>query len=163
MIAAAQVIFCNQSGEACLDWLALELERGGVSSSPTEWRGYEVVVPQLLISTAPVPLTVQVDADPSYVPDEIAELAEEAKSILPVDLHEMLARCDARLDIMSTTPPRTAETESAITVFAQSDLDPAQPDVERVLLLLSVITGGFLIDCINGRLRVPGGIEWIRL
>jgi len=89
-----------------------------------------------------VPLTVQVDADPAYVPDEIAELAEEAKPILSPQLQESLARCDARLDIMSTTPPKTAETESAITVFAQTDLDPDQPEVERVLLVLSTITAG---------------------
>lgn len=163
MIAAAQVVFRNQCDDACLDWLATELEKAGVSCSPTEWRGYEVVVPQLLIRTAPVALTVQVDADPAYVLDEIAELAEEAKSILPAQFHEMLARCDTRLDIMSTTPPRTAETKSAITVWAETDLDPTEPDVERVLLLLSTITGGFLVDCVNGRLRVPGGTEWIRL
>lgn len=112
MIVAAQVVFSNQHGDACLTWLSGELEKAGVSCSPTEWRGYGAVVFRLLVPTAPVPLTIQVDADPAYVPEEIAELAEDAKPILSAQVHERLARCDARLDIMSTTPPKTTETET---------------------------------------------------
>lgn len=163
VIAAAQIVFSNQHGDACLAWLSVELEKAGVPCSPTEWRGYGAVVPQLLVPTAPVPLTVQIDADPAYVPDEIAELAEDAKPVLSVQLHETLARCDARLDIMSTTAPTTTETESAITVVADTDLDPKQPEVERVLLVLSAITVGFIVDCVHGRLRAPAGREWMPL
>lgn len=161
MIAAAQVVFSNQRGDACLAWLSAELEKAGVSCSPTEWRGYGAVVPQLLVPTAPVPLTVQVDDDPSYVPDEIAELAEDARPVLSPPHHAKLAQCNARLDVMSTTPAKTTETDAAITVVAQTDLDPRQPEVERVLILLSTITAGFVVDCVHGRMRVPDGAVWI--
>lgn len=163
VIAAAQVVFSNEHGDGCLGWLAAELHKAGVSCSPTEWRGYGAVIPQLLVPTAPVALTIQVDDDPAYVLDEIVELAEDAKHVLSAQLHGRLAQCDARLDIMSATPAKTIETDSAITVFAQTDLDPERPEVEHVLLTLSTITAGFIVDCVNGRLRVPGATGWIPL
>ena len=160
MIAAAQVVFRNQHGGGCLDWLAIELQRAGVSCSPTEWRGYGSLVPQLLVPTSPVSLTIQVESDPAYVPQEISELAEEAKPLLSTDLSSALASCDTRLDIMSTTPTKVTETDRAISVFAQTDLDPGTPEVERVWFLLSTITNGFIVDCVNGRLCAPGGRAW---
>jgi len=163
MIAAAQVVFRNQQGEGCLEWLATELQRAGVTCSPTEWRGYGAAVPQLLVPISPVSLTIQVDSDRDYIPEEIAALAEEARPLLSTELSSSLALCDTRLDIMSTTPTKVTETDRAISVFAQTDLDPANPEVERVLLLLSTITGGFVVDCVNGRLCVPGGFKWMAL
>ena len=163
MIAAAQVVFRNHRGHGCLDWLSTELQRAGVICSPTEWRGYGAVVPQLLVPTSPIQLTIQVDSDPAYVPDEIAELAEDAEPLLPSELGASLRSCDTRLDIMSTTPSKVTETNREIAVFAQTDLDPANPEVERVLLLLSAITEGFIVDCVNGRLRAPRGRQWTAL
>jgi hypothetical protein len=163
MIAAAQVVFRNCRGDGCLDWLSTELQRAGVTCSPTEWRGYGAVVRQLLVPTSPVPLTIQVDSDPAYLPDEIAELAEDAKPLLISELSASLRSCDTRVDAMSTTPPKVTETDRESAVFAQTDLDPANPEVERVLLLLSATTEGFIVDCVNGRLRAPRGREWTAL
>ena len=163
MIAAAQVVFRNGHGENCLEWLSTELQLAGVTCSPTEWRGYGAVVPQLLVPTSPVSLTIQVDSDPAYVPEEIAELADDAKPLLSSDLDASLRSCDTRLDIMSTTPTKVTETDREMSVFAQTDLDPARPEVERVLLALSEITGGFVVDCVNGRLRAPASCQWTAL
>ncbi len=163
MIAAAQVIFRNSHGDRCLDWLSSELEKAGVPCSPTEWRGYGAVVPQLLVPTSPVSLTVQVDSDPEYVPAEIAEVASQARRVLPPHAAESLARCDTRLDIMSTTPSTTIQTEREIVQFAETDLDPIDPQVEAVLLHLSAITEGFVFDCVHGRIRWPAADGWVQL
>jgi hypothetical protein len=163
MIAAAQVVFRNAHGESCLEWLSTELQRAGVTCAPSEWRGYGAVVPQLLVPTSPVSLTIQVESDPAYVPEEIGELADDAKPLLSSDLDASLRSCDTRLDIMSTTPPKVTETDRKISVFAQTDLDSARPEVERVLVVLSEITGGFVVDCVNGRLRTPASCQWTAL
>ena len=161
MIAAAHVIFVNRSGEMCLQWLSVELAKMGVDCTPTEWRGYSTVIPQLLVKTYPVALTIQVEDDPEYVPEEIAEMAEDARRLIDDHAYSTLMSCKTRLSIMSTTPPRREETDRQVVVWAQTDLDPETPDVERVLLALSTITDGFLVDCVNGRLRAPGGDAWV--
>jgi len=74
-----------------------------------------------------------------------------------------LRRCNARLDLLSTSPPRVTEGKRTITVVAETDLDPAYPDVEEVLAALSDLTGGFVLACVNARLRIPGNAEWISL
>ena len=163
MIAAAQIIFLNRRGDACLPWLSRQLRQMSIECTDTEWRGHSMVVPQLLVPTRPVSLTIQVDESPEYVPDELAELAEEARGLIDAAVHAKLAACNARLDIMSTTPPRREEDDRQVTVWAQTDLDPQSPDVERVLVALSAATEGFVVDCVNGRLRPPGSNDWIRM
>jgi hypothetical protein len=164
MISAAQVIFANDHPDACLDWLSAELPRHvPFSCSRTQWRGRTITIPQILVATSPVRLTIQVEDSTDYVPEEIAELAEDARSHIDEAAYVGLRRCNARLDLMSTTPPRRTESTDAITIFAETDLDPAYPDVEQVLAALSELTGGFVLDCVNGRLRIPGHAEWIAL
>jgi hypothetical protein len=108
-------------------------------------------------------LTIQVEDDEAYVPEEIAELADEAQALLSETGRDLLAQCDTRLDIMSTSPPKRMETPQGVGIVAQTDLDPQHPDVERVLLVLGQVTGGFVVDCVNGRLRAPGAGEWVEL
>ena len=163
MIAAAQVIFKNDKGDACLEWLLEQLRRQGVPCRRTEWRGYTTVVPQVLIAAQPVAFTIQIDADPEYVPDEIQELAEQAEPVLRPDVREGLAQCDTRLDVMSASSPNPQVTGNEIVVVAQTDLDPARPDVEQVLLVLATLTSGFVLDCVNNRIRAPEGIDWVQL
>ncbi len=163
MISSAQVIFSNQHGAQCLEWLSGKLGEAGVHCSPSEWRGYATVVPQLLIPTTPVSLTIQVENDPAYVPEEIAELARDTQAVLPEALQRRLSKCDTRLGIMSTSPAPPIETENAVAIVAQTNLDPEQPEVERLLLVLANITDGFVVDCVNGRLLAPGGGEWVPL
>src|SRR5262249_28711681 len=164
MISAAQVIFANDRSESYLDWLTAELpQRIPFTCSRTQWRGRTITIPQILVDTSPVKLTIQVDDSSDYVPDEIAELAEDARSHIDEAAYARLRRCNARLDLLSTSPPRVTEGKRTITVVAETDLDPAYPDVEEVLAALSDLTGGFVLDCVNARLRIPGNAEWISL
>jgi hypothetical protein len=164
MISAAQVIFANDRRDACLDWLSAELPRRvPFPCSRTQWRGRTITIPQILVATSPVQLTIQVEDSSDYVPEEIVELAEDARSHIDESVYARLRRCNARLDLMSTTPPRRTESSEAITIIAETDLDPAYPDVEQVLAALSDLTGGFVLDCVNARLRIPNNAEWISL
>ena len=122
-----------------------------------------MVVPQLLVGTSPTALTIQVDGDRQYVPGEIAELAEQIQGHLSPHLRQALLSCDTRLDLMSATPAERTVTDREIIVVAQTDMDPAQPEVEKVILSLSAITSGYILDCVNNRFRVPGGPEWMQL
>jgi hypothetical protein len=110
-----------------------------------------------------VELRIQVEDSNDYVPEEIAELAEDARSHIDEAAYARLRRCNARLDLMSTTPPRVTGSKKTITVAAETDLDPAYPEVEKVLAALSDLTGGFVLDCVNARLKIPGNADWISL
>lgn len=160
MITAAHVWLRNGHGDGLLDWLRTRLAAAGVSSEATEWRGYKAVIPQLLVDTKPVALTIQVEDDPEYVPDELEELVEELSAIAAAAHIDALACCNARLALQSTSPPRRLEDERSVTVFAQTDLDPALPEVDALLATLSRLTGGFTVDCVNGRFRSPGSTTW---
>jgi len=163
MITAAHVWLRNEHGDGLLKWLGASLAAVGISSEPTEWRGYTAVIPQLLVHTKPVVLTIQVEDDPEYVPDELQELIEEVSAMAGAEARDALASCNARLALQSTSPPRRLEDERSVTVFAQSDLDPAFPEVDALLALLSRFTGGFTVDCVNSRFRVPGSTIWSEL
>jgi hypothetical protein len=162
MIAAAQVIFKNDKGDACLEWLLEQLPKEGVSCTRTEWRGYTTVVPQLLVAARPVAFTIQVDGDPEYVPGEIQELAEQTEPLLGPDVHG-LAQCDTRLDVMSASSVNPQVTGTEVVAVAQTDVDPARPEVEQVLLVLAKLTSGFVLDCVNNRLKAPEGVDWVQL
>jgi hypothetical protein len=164
MISAAQVIFASERPDGCLDWLSAELPRRiPFTCRRTQWRGRTITIPQILVATSPVELTIQVEDNGDYVPEEIADLAEDARSHIDEAAYARLRRCNARLDLMSTTPPRRTESNTTITIVAETDLDPAYPDVEEVLAALSNLTGGFVLDCVNARLRIPGHAEWVSL
>ena len=162
MFASSQIIFVNARGDACLEWLFAELPKHiPFRCSRTEWVGFTTTIPQILIETAPVALTIQVDDDPEYVPEEIAELADEMESKLPPDVHAELKKCNARLDVMSASSNEPEITEEAITVVAQTDLDPQSDQVDRVVRALSKLCNGFVNDCIYGGLLCPGDDTWI--
>ncbi len=165
MIAVAQLLFADARSQ---DDLLLALERHLASAtsfrvSRTEWRGYSIIIPQVLVGTSPVVLTLQVDRAPEYVPAEIAELAEHLSGKANDDELNALRQCDTRVDIMSASSAQTSESEDAITVFASSDLDPTAPDVTTVLNELQSFTGAWVVDNMDGRIRKPGSAEWIVL
>lgn len=62
---------------------------------------------------------------------------------------------------MSASPPKVTKKGREVIVAAETDLDPRMPEVEKLLFVLSEITSGFVVDCINGRLWAPGGSAWI--
>lgn len=53
--------------------------------SVTEWSGYGIVVPQLLVQT-PIPFLIQIEDDPDWVPGEIQEIIEWEDSIRTLKL-----------------------------------------------------------------------------
>ena len=151
MIAAAHVIFDGSNDTRDLAEILSHLQNKiPFPCSLTEWQGYSMVIPQIRVETH-VPLTIQIDDDPEYVPEEIQELAAEAVGILSIEDVEKLRRCRVRLDIMSANPPRIEETDESISLYAETDLDPADDDVQRVLSALANFMRGYVFDCVNGK------------
>jgi hypothetical protein len=108
----------------------------------TEWEGFSGTVPQVRVATE-IPLTIQIEDDPEFVPEEMAGLAEEAEGVLSEDWVELLRRCTARLDV--------TEAEEDV------QLDPTQPDVEAVLIEIARFVDGLVHDNVNGEWLVPEG------
>jgi hypothetical protein len=108
----------------------------------TEWEGFSGPVPQVRVATA-VPLIVQIEDDPEFVPAEMAGLAEEAEGVLAGDWVQLLRRCTARLDVTEADE--------------ETQLDPTQPDVEAVLVEIARFVDGLVHDNVNGEWLVPEG------
>ena len=71
MIAAAHVIFDGSNDTRDLAEILSHLQNKiPFPCSLTEWQGYSMVIPQIRVETH-VPLTIQIDDDPEYVPEEI--------------------------------------------------------------------------------------------
>lgn len=121
------------------------------------------MVPQILVETSPVALTIQVEDDPEYVPDELAEVASDFRSRLSLGLYSRLQRCNARLDVLSATAVQPGITDEAIKVYAQTDLDPANQQVAAILHILANLLDGFILDCVEGRLLCPGTKDWLTM
>ena len=163
MFPAAQVIFLNRQNGRLLDWLLLHLaEHVRFKLSRTEWRGFTTTIPQIRVATGPVELTIQLDEDPRYVAAEIKEFADRVRGRIDPAVLAALLQCRSRLDIMSVDvpKPRVGEKPKTVTVEATTNLDPKDTDVEAVLTTLSDLTGGFLLDLVNDRFRLPGQQEW---
>ena len=108
----------------------------------TEWEGFSGTVPQVRVATE-IPLTIQIEDDPEFVPEEMAGLAEEAEGVLSEDWVELLRRCTARLDVTEADE--------------ETQIDPTQPDVEAVLIEIARFVDGLVHDNVNGEWLVPEG------
>ncbi|MFL6261394.1 MAG: hypothetical protein ACJ76Y_16980 [Thermoanaerobaculia bacterium] len=143
MLAAATIPYDPEEQDFTLedlrDHLAAHLP---YECALTEWQGFSAAVPQVRVATA-VPLTIQIEDDPEFVPEELAGLADEAEGVLSEDWIELLRRCTARLDVTE------ADEETA--------LDPTQPDVEAVLIEIARFVDGLVHDNVNGEWLVPEG------
>ncbi|MFL6232625.1 MAG: hypothetical protein ACJ76N_05775 [Thermoanaerobaculia bacterium] len=143
MLAAATIPYDPEEQDFTLedlrDHLAAHLP---YECALTEWQGFSAAVPQVRVATA-VPLTIQIEDDPEFVPEELAGLADEAEGVLSEDWVELLRRCTARLDVTE------ADEETA--------LDPTQPDVEAVLIEIARFVDGLVHDNVNGEWLVPEG------
>jgi hypothetical protein len=106
----------------------------------TRWEGFSETVPQIRVATE-IPLTIQIEDDPDYVPDELAGLAEEGEGVLSEDWLQLLRRCAARLDVMEADE--------------ETRLDPTQPEVEAVLIEIARFVDGLVHDNVNGEWLVP--------
>ena len=151
MISAAQVIYDNTIHNLSIAQI-LEHLRATIPypCSVTEWQGYSTVIPQIRVETN-VPMTIQIEDDPDYVPEEIEEMAETAVDYFDSATVALIRECRCRLEVMSVTPARIEGDERSISVYAETDLDPETPDVRQVLSALAKITGGYIYDCVNGR------------
>jgi hypothetical protein len=116
-----------------------------VECKRVEWEGFSGTVPQVRVATA-VPLTIQIEDDPAYVPDDLADLADRAEGLLSADWVAALRRCSAKLEV-------TAADED----LAATPLDPSQPDVEAVLIEVARFAGSLAYDNVNDEWLVPEG------
>lgn len=111
------------------------------------------VIPQLRIY-ASRNIALQLEDDPEYVPEEIQEMAKDARTeaILSDDILRKMALCDSRIDLHTCASTEVHEVYNQGFVFYEpADIDPSEYDVLNILLLINKYVNGFLWDNINGR------------
>jgi hypothetical protein len=128
-----------------------------VECTLAEWQGFSRTVPQVRVATA-VPLTIQIEDDPEYVPDDLADLADRAVGLLSAEWVAALRRCAAKLEVMEAdlALPEPDE-EGALHLMAETRLDPSHPDVEAVLVEVARFAGSLAYDNVNDEWLVPEG------
>ena len=150
------------SAHICYESTEVHVELGSISEQVenntnwktvfTEWSGFGVVVPQLMVLT-PTPFIIQIEKDPEWVPEENREFAEWAGLSEDNELYRKLSRCDARLAIQSITPDQVTTTGQEMFVFAFGDtVDPKSIEVSEVLKIIGKKISGVLHDCVNDEL-----------
>lgn len=162
MFSAATIPYDPDAQELTLedlrDHLAATLD---VECTLTEWQGFDLTIPQVRVATE-VPLTIQIEDDPDYVPDDLADLVDRAEGFLSEEWVEALRRCGAKLDIMEAdteadTPMSEPDDEGTIELAATTRLDPSQPDVEAVLIEIARFVDSLAYDNVNDEWLVPEG------
>jgi hypothetical protein len=144
MFAAAVIPYDPDDHDFTLEDLQEHLAANlPVECTLTEWKGFDGTVPQVRVATA-VPLTIQIEDDPDYVPDDLADLADRAEGVLSEDWVEVIRNCTARLDVQ--------EAEDAA-----PRLDPSEPDVEAVLIEIARFVDSLAYDNVNDEWLVPEG------
>ncbi|MBW8878681.1 MAG: hypothetical protein JF614_27295 [Acidobacteria bacterium] len=142
MFAAVVIPYDSEEHDFTLEDLREHLAANlSVECTLTEWQGFSAAVPQLRVGTA-VPLTIQIEDDPELVPDELADLADRAAGVLSEDWGEAIRLCTARLDVQEAedTGPR---------------LDPAEPEVEAVVVEIARFVDSLAYDVVNDEWLVP--------
>jgi hypothetical protein len=162
MFSAATIPYDPEAQELTLedlrDHLAATLD---VECTLTEWQGFDLTIPQVRVATE-VPLTIQIEDDPDYVPDDLADLVDRAEGFLSAEWVEALRRCGAKLDIMEAdteadVPMPEPDDEGTIELAATTRLDPSQPDVEAVLIEIARFVDSLAYDNVNDEWLVPEG------
>ena len=158
MFSAATIPFDPEAQELTLedlrDHLAATLD---IECTLTEWQGFDVTIPQVRVATG-VPLTIQIEDDPDYVPDDLADLVDRAEGFLTEEWVEALRRCGAKLDVMEADVPMPEpDDEGTIELAATTRLDPSQPDVEAVLIEIARFVDSLAYDNVNDEWLVPEG------
>jgi hypothetical protein len=166
MFSAATIPYDPEAQELTLedlrDHLAATLD---VECTLTEWQGFDVTIPQVRVATE-VPLTIQIEDDPDYVPDDLADLVDRAEGFLSEAWVEALRRCGAKLDIMEAdteadmeadVPLPEPDDEGTVERAAATRLDPGQPDVEAVLIEIARFVDSLAYDNVNDEWLVPEG------
>jgi hypothetical protein len=158
MFSAATIPYDPEAQELTLedlrDHLAATLD---LECTLTEWQGFDVTIPQVRVATE-VPLTIQIEDDPDYVPDDLADLVDRAEGFMSEEWVEALRRCGAKLDVMEADVPMPEpDDEGTIELAATTRLDPSQPDVEAVLIEIARFVDSLAYDNVNDEWLVPEG------
>jgi hypothetical protein len=158
MFSAATIPYDPEAQELTLedlrDHLAATLD---IECTLTEWQGFDVTVPQVRVATE-IPLTIQIEDDPDYVPDDLADLVDRAEGFLSEEWVEALRRCGAKLDVMEADVPMPEpDDEGTVELAATTHLDPSQPDVEAVLIAIARFVDSLAYDNVNDEWLVPEG------
>ena len=158
MFSAATIPYDPEAQELTLadlrDHLAATLD---VECTLTEWQGFDLTIPQVRVATG-VPLTIQIEDDPDYLPDDLANLLDHAEGVLSAEWIATLRSCTAMLDIMEADIPSLEPDDSGtIQLYATTRLDPAEPDVEKVIIEIARFVDSVAYDNVNGEWLVPEG------
>jgi hypothetical protein len=96
---------------------------------------------------------LQIEDDPSYVPAEVREMAETAEQAFGKATAKKIAACHVRISVLGPAIDSPATGKDPISVVGGSDLDPAIPEIDTTLRIITDIVGGYLHDSVNGRWR----------
>jgi hypothetical protein len=148
MFSAATIPYDPEEQDFTLEELQEHLSASlSVECTLTEWQGFDIAVPQVRVATG-VPLTIHIEDDPEYVPDDLAELVDRAQGLLSAEWMGALRRCAAKLDVM--------EADAGFDLD-KARLDPSQPEIEAVVIEVARFVGSLAYDNVNDEWLVPEG------
>jgi trans-aconitate methyltransferase len=128
-----------------------------VECTLTEWRGFDATVPQVRVATS-IPLTIQIEDDPEYVPDDLADLVDRAEGLLPREWVDLLRACTAKLEILEAdVPVPEPDEEGVVELTAETRLDPSLPEIEAVIVEIARFMDSLAYDNVNDEWLVPEG------
>jgi hypothetical protein len=158
MFAAALIPFDPEEHDFTLQDLLEHLAANlSVECTLTEWQGFDTAVPQVRVGTG-VPLTIQIEDDPEYVPGDIASMIDAAEGTLPEAWRQALRGCTARLDVMEAEIAfPVPDDKGVVPLAAAARLDPSQPDVEAVVVEIARFVDSVAYDNVNDEWLVPEG------
>ncbi len=158
MFAAATIPYDPEEQELTLEDLREHLSATlSVECTLIQWQGFDETVPQLRVATS-TPLTIQIEDDPEYVPDDLAELVDLAEGVLTKEWMEALRRCAAKLEVIEADLPMPEPDENGvIELAATTRLDPSLPDVEAVIIEIARFVDSLAYDNVNDEWLVPEG------
>ncbi len=160
MSASAQICYNSKKSKVNLqivkDLIEKETEWKAVD---VEWRGYGLVIPQILVCS-PLPFTIQLEDDPEWVPEEIQEFGHMAKIKESDEILEQLAECDAMLSISSIEQDQIIENSHSINVSTiNTAINPSHPEVAKIIYIIGSSIDGILFDCVNGKLTTCSKVQ----
>lgn len=164
MISLARIFFADPEPHSSLNRVGLQL-RGRLSLEVVshQWVGYTMVVPQLLIRTAPTAITLQTEHEKQWVRPEVDELIYQLSKLYPETNFQSLADCNTIIDLMSADEQTPTISDGSIAVTAQTTVDLQTPDIQTVLAAVRHVTGGHLLDCVENRFHAHGTNELLDL
>jgi hypothetical protein len=158
MFSAATIPYDPEEQDFTLEELQEHLSASlSVECTLTEWQGFATTIPQVRVETG-VPLTIQIEDDPDYVPDDIADLVDRAQGLLSAEWMDALRRCAAKLEVMEADAPGPELNEDGLAVLtAETRLDPSLPEIEAVVIEVARFVGSLAYDNVNDEWLVPEG------